>query len=212
MKTQPSTEYAAALSLREARDTYFRRNGFDADGGYGKRWERMSLGPLVFYVPNSDGRVRALRKHDLHHVLTGYRTDWQGEFAISAWELGSGCKSHGFAWLINLGGLAAGLLRWPRDTYRAFLRGRHSGNLYRVAYDTTLLDTTVGAMKARLRLDQPPGAASAKDILVFLAMALLGMAVGAGWLLFLPLVLPYAALTAGLRRRDEAQVLVEERG
>lgn len=54
-------------------------------------------------------------------------------------------------------------------------------------------------MKARLRLHQPQGAASAGDVLVLLVMALLGMGVGAGWLLC-------------LRRRDDAQVLVEERG
>lgn len=29
--------------------------------------------------PNTHGRRRALAYHDLHHILTGYRTDFVGE-------------------------------------------------------------------------------------------------------------------------------------
>lgn len=208
-----TTEYEDSLTLREARDRYFAANGFGADGGYGKKWEKMTLGPLSFYVPNSDGRVRALRAHDLHHVMTGYATDWMGEFEISAWELASGCAHQGFAWLINLGGLVAGMAHSPRRMLQAFVRGRRSGNLYRTPYDTALLSSRVGEVRARLGLerDRPSPRARPRDLAAFVAHLAIGLPVSLGWLLFLPMVLPYAAVTAHMRRRDADTVLSENR-
>lgn len=211
MKPPVDNHYPAELTLRQARDEYFARNGFDKDGGYGKKWERMKLGPLVFYIPNSDGRVRALRAHDLHHVMTGYATDWRGEFEIAAWELSSGCADHRFAWLINLVAMNAGLLRWPGAVFRAFVRGRHSTNFYRSAYDGGLLSARVGEMRERLGVDRPPPPARGGDVLAFLAYVALAVPVSLGWLVVLPLILPYAVVTSGLRRRDAATVLSEER-
>ena len=43
--------------------------------------------------PNTDSRKRAVPLHDLHHILTGYKTDWMGEAEIGAWELRAGCNS-----------------------------------------------------------------------------------------------------------------------
>lgn len=84
--------YDEGLTMREARAIYFEVNGFGADGGYGDAWVDFKLGPLPVPFPNTRARVRAVRYHDLHHVLTGYDTNTIGEFEISAWELGAGCK------------------------------------------------------------------------------------------------------------------------
>ena len=73
-------------TLRTALATYFEDNGFGKDGGYEDAWVDFELGPIPLPFPNSAGRKRAVRLHDLHHIVTGYATDTLGEFEISAWE------------------------------------------------------------------------------------------------------------------------------
>ena len=124
------TRYEDAMKLREARERYFRENGFPEDGGYGARWVKFRMGPLRFAIPNTAARVRAVRYHDLHHVVTDYATDWRGEGEIGAWELASGCAGFVAAWILNTYALAIGLAVAPRAMWRAFLRGRRTRNLY----------------------------------------------------------------------------------
>ena len=49
-------------------------NEFGEDGGYGKRWVKVKMRPLAVYFPNTKGRVRSVKLHDLHHIVAGYRT------------------------------------------------------------------------------------------------------------------------------------------
>lgn len=141
------------LTVREARALYFASAGFAADGGYADPWVRLKLGKkTVFAFPNTAARVRAVRFHDLHHVLTGYDTSWTGEAEIGAWELAAGCGRHYAAWLLNLGAAALGLLFAPRRVVRAFARGRRSDTLYHEQFSDELLDQTVGALRKRMRL------------------------------------------------------------
>jgi hypothetical protein len=140
------------LSLREARARYFRANGFGADGGYAASWVKVRLGPVPFAFPNTAARVRAVRFHDLHHVVTGYATDAVGEAEIAAWEIATGCAGFAAAWVLNLYALGLGLLRAPGPTWRAFARGRRTRNLYRWPYQEALLDARVGDVRARLGL------------------------------------------------------------
>lgn len=145
--------YDAALSVRESRALYFARSGFAADGGYDDRWVKLKTGDrVVFAFPNTKARVRSVRLHDIHHVLTEYDTSWTGEAEIGAWELASGCGNHYPAWMLNLGAAAIGLLLAPRRTLRAFARGRRSRNLYASEFSESLLDRTVGELRAELRL------------------------------------------------------------
>jgi len=113
------TSYHSDMTLGEAVKKYFVDNNFGDDGGYSDRWVEVKLGPIPVYVPNTPQRVRAVRYHDLHHVLSGYKTDLAGEFEISAWELASWCEDMYGAWWLNLGGLIAGLMAWPRRTVAA---------------------------------------------------------------------------------------------
>lgn len=187
---------AATLTLLQARERYFDENGFGKDGGYSDRWVKLELGPLPFAIPNTASRVRAVRFHDLHHILTGYRTDWPGECAISAWEIGGGCADHWAAWGLNLSGMGMGLLFMSRAVIRAFYRGRHTGNLYRASFDDTLLSRTVEDMKQALRVDEPVPAPTAKD-----TAALVGWSVASLGTLLLNTALflsPVAALAWGL--------------
>jgi hypothetical protein len=175
-------------TLEEARRHYFDTNGFAPDGGYAARWVRVELGPLPFFFPNTGSRRRAVRFHDLHHVLTGYRTDLLGEAQIGAWELASGCADHYWAWYLNLAALGIGMFLNPKALWLAFARGRHTRNLYRRSFDEKLLRSAVGLVRGELGLDSAPPPPTKSDCLVFAVFS-----VGALAVLFLP-ALSVAAL------------------
>jgi hypothetical protein len=143
-----------SLTLRAARTAYFADNHFGDDGGYQDTWVDFKLGPLPLPFPNTPARVRAVRYHDLHHLLTGYATDIIGEFEISAWELGAGCKDFWAAWQLNLGGLATGMWVAPRRIARAFFRGLASSSLYGLDFEP-LLDRRLGELREEHGLDRP---------------------------------------------------------
>lgn len=137
-------------TVRQARAAYFARAGFD-ESGYDEAWVKLPLGKLTLYMPNTPGRKRAVPRHDIHHVVTGYGTDWVGEFEMSAWEVGAGCGRFLTAWMINLGGLAVGLLLYPRRVWRAFRRGRRCQSLYDGRpIDDELLDRPLSELSAEL--------------------------------------------------------------
>lgn len=160
MSSPNADDHAApdARTLREARAQYFVENDFGADGGYASPWVDFKLGKLPLPFPNTGSRVRAVRYHDLHHILTGYRTDLPGEAEISAWELGGGCKNFAAAWLLNLSGLAFGGVVAPRRTLRAFLRGRASRTLYGEDLETTLDRRVDEVRNERMGVAAPPDA------------------------------------------------------
>jgi len=172
--------YDDTLSLRDARGRYFADNAFGDDGGYAKKWVTLKLGPLPFAFPNSAARVRAVKYHDLHHVVTGYDTTIVGEAEIGAWEIGSGCAGFLAAWILNLYAMMLGVLSGePGAVWRAFLRGRRTKNLYRDAYDEALLDARLGAVRARLGLEsspQPAPVATAADRAAFVLWGALAFA------------------------------------
>jgi ubiquinone biosynthesis protein Coq4 len=86
------TGLGAAQRVREIRARYFAENGF-GDGGYDDRFVVLRAGGVpVRAFPNTKQRVRSVRIHDVHHVLTGHATPWRGEGEIGAWEPASGCR------------------------------------------------------------------------------------------------------------------------
>lgn len=161
--------YGDEESLLDARRRYFEVNAFGADGGYAARWVKIQAGPLVLAFPNSDARRRAVRYHDLHHVLTDYDTDWIGEAEIGAWEVASSCADHWAAWYLNLVVMGVGAIIAPRRTWRAFVRGRRSKNLYREPWEAIRLEERVGAWRERLGLDAAVPEATRADALAFAA-------------------------------------------
>jgi hypothetical protein len=145
--------FAPELTLGEARARLFALGGLGEDGGYGDAWVRLKMWRIPFAFPNTAGRRRAVKFHDLHHVLTEYPTTWRGEFEIAAWEVAGGINRYWEGWLLDLLGFACGLAVCPRAVYRAFLRGRRSANLYFEAWDDSSLARRVGDERRRLRLD-----------------------------------------------------------
>ncbi len=142
-------------TLAAARATYYEVNGFGADGGDALDWVPVKLWKLTVKIPNTDGRRKAVRIHDLHHVLTGYDTTLAGEAEIGAWELASGCLRWPAATFLNLTILAIGLVMAPVRLARAWARGRQTRNLYGENGVDHLLPRTVEAMRGTLGLDRP---------------------------------------------------------
>jgi len=200
------TVYADTMTMREARKKYFDVNGFGDTGGYDDAWVDFKLGPVPMPFPNTKGRVRAVKFHDLHHILTDFDTDVAGEFEISAWEIAAGCKNFGAAWVLNLGGLTAGaLVRCPIRTFRAFVRGRREETTYGKNIDE-MLDLTVA--EARKRFAPLTGKEAPKptlgDAAVYAAAVVAGFAVGMTTLVFFLPIVPIGLAMNLFRRRSAA--------
>ena len=140
---------ADEITVREARAQYFSDNGFGDDGGYNARWVYLDFGWMKVPLYNSAARRKAVPLHDLHHLATGYATDPKGESQVAIWEIAAGTYDKWFALIINLPALLYGFLLWPRDSYKAWQRGRLSESLYKDNFDEALLDLTVAELKSR---------------------------------------------------------------
>ena len=192
-------QYAPDQTMREARELYFRVNQFGENGGYDDRWVDFKLGPLSLPFPNTPARVRAVRFHDLHHVLTGYDTDPIGEFEISAWEIAAGCKGYVAAWQLNLGGMFAGFVVSPRRIVRAFLRGRHSETLYDRDLDE-LLGSTVALTRESMGVERATPPMGFGDALLFALALIAGLTTAIVTLPLFLLFLPLGLLTLAYRQ------------
>ncbi len=170
---------AGRETMRSERSRFWADNGFGVDGGYDEPWQDASFGGIPYAVPNPRGRADALRVHDLHHLLTGYGTDWRGESEIASWELGSGgAGRYAYAWFIALFGFVVGVLTMPFRTWRAFRRGRGASNLYGLQRPMELLDASVSSVRAKLGLQRPPAHSRLVDGLAFVATALVTVPLG----------------------------------
>jgi hypothetical protein len=169
--------YKPEMTLRDARALYFKRSGFGEDGGYDERWIKVKVWRVPIWLPNTEGRVRAVKLHDLHHIVTEYPTTWRGEAEISAWEVASGGLHRYYAgWLLDLLNVAQGLVVNPRGLFRGFVRGRRSRNLFGETFTDEMLARRVGEVRrALLPGDEgvAPGArASARDVVGFVMWSL----------------------------------------
>lgn len=154
--------YPASWTVREGLDAYLEENGFTTEG-YEAAWTEASFLGIPMKVPNTTQHKRALRRHDLHHVATGFGTDLRGEAEISAWEIakglsGTGLYVMGIVWSITLVGIVA----WPKSVLSAWRSGggkvsrarstggERGGCLFQVDDYDGLLDLTIGELRARL--------------------------------------------------------------
>ena len=196
------THYESNLTMKEALAHYFQANNFGEDGGYHDAWVDFKLGPIPLPFPNTAARKRAVPIHDFHHILTEYQTTTLGEFEISAWELGAGCKDFYAAWQLNLSGLLAGAFSMPRRTWRAFIRGRNTQSLYGSSYDA-VLQKTVQEARVMTQLDTNEAfKARPIDALLFAAAMLGGALSGLFFLAMMIVGLPVLLVVSLLRRKS----------
>lgn len=186
------------LTIRDALERYFADNHFGPDGGYSDAWVDFKLGPVPFPLPNTSARKNAVRFHDVNHVLTGYGTNLIGEFEISAWEIGAGCRTFVAAWVLNLSGLFAGVVSAPKRTWRAFVAGRRSQASYAWKYDE-LVDADVDAVRKILHV-HTRGDATLVDALLFAIATVSGFVVGMSLLIILLSPVTVALWLLGRRR------------
>lgn len=170
-------------TVRERLRGYFREQGLPEDGGVDLAWVHLKVGPIPLAFPNIPARRAAVRYHDVHHLVTGYQTDWAGEAEIGAWEVASGCGRYWVGWLLDSGVLGFGAVLWPRRTLRAFVRGRHSRNLYREPYEPVLSEH-VEHLRRRLGLDRDVPQATWRDLCLYALWVLIGL----GCMVLLPAV------------------------
>jgi hypothetical protein len=153
MASGRTSVYPDDLLMREARDRYLAANGFSV-ADYAA--PRFTLGIFCWSLtfPNTKARKRAVPLHDLHHVLTGYGTDWIGEAETGAWELRAGCNSY-ITYFLNGSGVIIGLFLAPRRVWQAFQKARGQRTLYvnPLPYES-VLQMTVGEVRARLGIPQ----------------------------------------------------------
>lgn len=159
-------------TLGAARTEYYRVNGFGDDGGDALEWVPLEILGMTLKIPNTDGRRRAVRIHDLHHVVTGFQTDLRGEAEIGAWELASGCLRWPAATVLNLFALAMGLVIAPHRIARAWSLGRHTRNLYGEDGVEHLLPRKVSEVRTGLGLAAKRPHARLRDVLAVIVVGL----------------------------------------
>ena len=173
----PAFVYPPEMTLGQARARYFELNNFGSDGGYEERWIKVEVWRIPIWLPNTAGRVRAVKLHDLHHVLTEYPTTWRGEAEISAWELGSGgLKKYYAGWILDVLNLAQGLVVNPVGLYRGFMRGRRSKNLFSTQFTDEILTHRVGEYRQLLDLESVPEKPTLSDKLIFVTWVVVSVA------------------------------------
>jgi hypothetical protein len=190
-------------TAREILSQFYKDNNYGHDGGLTSSTVKLEFSPWFhLYFPNFNSRRKALIKHDIHHLVTGYDTTVKGESEISAWEIGSGCKNYRAAFFIDTSGTMMGILLNFRSVLRAFSRGRKTKNLYHDLFTPEQeLDMKIDEIQKHLMLDKypintRPGIA---DLASFCGFALFGMFYSILLLPVFPFIILYS-LYIGLKK------------
>ena len=133
---------------------FYKKYNLPPDGGQSESSVKVEITSKIhFFIPNWDGRRKAVLRHDVHHIVTGYESLLKGEAEIAAWEIASGCANYPSGLLINSQGPLMGLVCGPFATFKAFKKGRRTTNLYHSSYtEDQFLSMTVPALQEHLKL------------------------------------------------------------
>lgn len=147
----------AEWTVERGRNRYLEENGFSVEA-YEDKWTKATAFGIDFAVPNTARHRVAIMLHDLHHVVTGFGTDFAGEGEVSAWEIRRGLGGLGiYVGSLVTAGLALGMVVSPGRTRRAWTAsGARHPSLFRLGLPyPKLLEMSVGELRQRLRI--PPG-------------------------------------------------------
>ena len=182
--------YNPSITLRQALDIFFAKHNLGEECGLNSNWAYLDFKWFRIPFPNPESRKKALIFHDIHHIVTGYESDWQGEAEIAAWEVSTGCGEYGAAWFLDTGGIAMGVIFFPLKTFRAFIRGRRTKNLYLSNYKKEdLLQMSIREVQEKLNLiDYDSSPAKANEVFAFIGWWM----VSALW--YIPFLIVYALI------------------
>lgn len=137
------------MLVKEALREYLDENGFKIEE-YTKDTFRLKMFGRYFEVRNSKDRQWAIARHDLHHMATGYGTDWVGEAEIGVWELRGGCKTP-VVYALNIAAVLIGLVIAPLRMIKAYQDARGAQTMYYcdVSYEQAM-ELTVGQLREKL--------------------------------------------------------------
>ena len=174
---------------------FYKQYNLPPDGGQSDSRVKVELTPKIHvFIPNFDARRKAVLRHDVHHLVTGFTTSLEGEGAISAWEISSGCANYWAALVINSQGMLMGLALHPVSTFRAFVKGRYTSNLYKEKFKARdFLDMKVGNLRKELKLadyDDNQKAAF-PDLISFIVWTLFCLLIALITLVFMPILVFY---------------------
>lgn len=165
------------------------------DGGQSSSHVRIEFTKkIALYFPNFAARRKAIFKHDVHHIVTGYTSTFKGETEIGAWEIASGCRHYWVAFVLDMSAVMIGILFNPLGVYKAFVKGRRTRNLYSDSMtDAQIMDMTVREIKDKLLLNgyRENNWGNFVDLLLFTGLILFGIIYSVVSVLFLPFVLIY---------------------
>lgn len=184
------------LKVKEALPILYKNYQLESDGGVNDASvEIRLLKGVTLYIPNIKTRRKVVKKHDIHHLVTGYSAVMKGETEISAWELSTGCRHNWFAFFINTLGMMSGIPFNLRGIWKAWARGRRTTNVYGTSHELEeLLNQTVGDLKKELGLlneDKAPGY-SIMDFLSFVLFLIFGTVLSIASFVLIPFVLLYS--------------------
>jgi hypothetical protein len=185
----------ATQTPRELLPVFYEQYGLGSDGSDSCPFVRIEITKkFVLFIPNFKARKKAVLKHDIHHLVTGYPSTFKGETEISAWEIGSGCKLYWAAWVLDLHGMMMGIPFNLKGVFNAFRRGRQTTNLYHDHWtDEQALDQTISTLQKNLRLDQPVSQKGLlSDLIVFFFALAGGLIYSLLSIIFIPFVLLYS--------------------
>ena len=74
------SEFPATSTIAEVLPVFYSKYGLGADGGLSADTVKIVFFKNFYvYIPNIDDRRKAVLKHDIHHIITGYKSDFPGE-------------------------------------------------------------------------------------------------------------------------------------
>ncbi len=174
---------------------FYRQYNLPPDGGQSDSFVKVEITEKInVYIPNFDARRKAVLKHDVHHLVTGYPSILKGEAEISAWEIASGCTNYWAALLLDSQGLLIGLFLYPAATFKAFKKGRRSSNLYQENLsESDFLNMEISTLKRHLKWseDDENLKTSFSDVLSFVYWILICSIIGIFSLALIPFLILY---------------------
>jgi len=133
-------------TVREALAEFRNRNNLDPHSSRASKW-RLKFGPITIRLPNFRWRQKAILKHDLHHLITGYPCSITGECQMATWEFAAGRYPHPASTAFCLPLVILGWCLAPGAIWAAFQSGRRGRSLYGAGSDEMLLEQEFKTLK-----------------------------------------------------------------